>query len=127
MFRPGRRGLAASRLAVGVLIANILPAVGLWWLFASDSVLPLGASGGGAVLAAALASLSVFAIPRLLHAFIATGKVYAIFYTEAEWRQVVKAAGAETSDSFWAHFIPGIAYIVVFVSVAWLVQRVLAP
>ncbi len=77
------------------------------------------------IFAAAFASLSVFCIPRLLHAFIATKSTYKWFYDKKEWKEVLDDIGGKSEDdSFWAHFLPGIGYILFFVIIAWVVQQV---
>jgi hypothetical protein len=107
---------ALWRFLVGLLIANVLPLGGLWLLYSDNSVIPKG-SGAGPVLGAALASLSVFCVPRFMHAFLATS-LHSLFYSNNDWKEVVAEAKAKESDSFWAHFVPGVAYILVFIALA---------
>ena len=104
-WRPDTSHRAVWRLVVGVLIANVLPLGGLWFLYSGNSVIPKG-SGAGPVLGAAVASLSVFCVPRLMHAFLATS-FHSFFYSADDWEAVVEEAKAQKSDSFWAHFVPG--------------------
>ncbi len=66
------------------------------------------------VLVAAIASLSVFGLHRILHAFIASENRWQRYYTVAEWKAVMEAwcpRELERVNTFWSHLGPGLAYL----------------
>ena len=122
-FRQDGLWRGIRRFSGGVVIANILPLTLLWFLYTSDWLIPPNRKDVWAIFAAAVASLGVFFVPRIMHAFLATPWFWNWFYTEEEWSEVVKDAKADPKDSFWAHFVPGVGYIIVFTFFAWLLNR----
>jgi len=72
------------RFAIGVLIVNVLPILGLWMLYRSDAIVPNGDITARALASAAVSSMAVFAIPRFLHAFLATPPWHRLSYEDAE-------------------------------------------
>jgi hypothetical protein len=112
-----RNSLATKRFIVSLLILNLLPI--LWFLFLykiipNDDTL-------SSITAAAVASLSVFAFHRILHAFIASENFYHYFYTLEQVIEVRDRGKFTQPQTFKAHFIPGLLYIVVPSGLAWLI------
>ena len=118
-FRPNGLWRGVRRFVAGVFIADVLPLIGLWCLYTTDAIVPSDVTGPTTIFAAAVASLGVFAVPRLMHAVLATAPLYKHFYFYADWQRVVDEAGASQRDSFWAHFLPGLGYLVGFPLAAW--------
>ncbi len=77
-----------------------------------------GRAGVWAVIAAAVGSLSMFGIRRVVHAAIASEPFKAWFYSPDQlnppWERL-----PGPRNGFWRHFIPGICYMAL-VLVPWL-------
>src|SRR3972149_4977267 len=81
LFRNGECARGLRRLGVGVIIVDALPVAGLCLLLKSPLMQAKDVWG---VAVAAIASMSVFSIHRLLHAFVATRPFVGYFYSQAE-------------------------------------------
>lgn len=111
------QGKALGRVICSLVVANLVPALILAVLY--DLAKHVALSPFGAVCTAALAGFSTLAIPRILHALVAT-TLWRWFYSEAEWRYLDDLHGLdangepiqERSQSFCAHFFPGLLYLV---------------
>lgn len=112
---------AIRRFLVAFLVLNALPIA--WLIFLYRHVVPSG-DGLAPIVAAAVASLSVFGFHRILHALIATDAIYSAFYTKAELQDVRNRGSLTQPQSFAAHFWPGVVYVVVCGGAAWLIGRV---
>ncbi len=111
-------GRAWSRFGVSLIVLNFAPI--LWFVFLYLKVFP-NANGWRPIVAAAVASLSVFGFHRLLHAFIASDKTYHWFYTAEQVTDVRDRGKFTQPQTFMTHFIPGILYIIIFGGLAWLI------
>lgn len=100
---------ALPRFLVGNIVCNIIPLYILYHLNEEFKCLPVNSTN---ITAAAIASLSVFSAPRILHAVMATG-LHEWFYTETEWEKVHPKSEQEDNVGFWAHLIPGLLYLFV--------------
>jgi len=112
-----RNSRAWRRFVVSLIILNVLPI--LWFIFLYIKVIP-SKNGLAPTIGAAVASLSIFGFHRILHAFIASERVYHWFYTDEEIKDVRDRGKFTQPQTFSAHFIPGILYIVIFAGLAWL-------
>jgi len=122
--RESSRSRGLSRFLTGIAIADAVPLALLWILYNSPLVDQAAQRPFRPVVVAAVASLSVFFVPRFMHAILAT-TWHSCFYDDAEWRQVVVDAKAQESDTFAAHFVPGVGYVIVFVGAAAVLRWVL--
>lgn len=111
--------LAWRRFFASLIVLNILPI--LWLLFLYWRVIP-DEKGICPILAAAVASLSVFGFHRILHAFIASEQFYRCFYTGEQIKEVRDRGRFCQPQTFGAHFFPGLLYIVIPGAVAWLIS-----
>lgn len=118
-FRAQERAKPFARWWVSFLIVDLLPAIGLYALYTSYRVIPADRAGDIAVLCAAIAALAVFAVPRLLHATIATRTTRRAFYSEAEWSRFLEGPKGKDDQRFHVHFLPGLFYVVFFIGLAW--------
>ena len=116
-FDQNLRNYALSRFIVGFIIINIAP-IGWFCLlynyFASDK------PGAGPIMAAAVSSFSLFGFNRILHAIIATDKVHSKFYSQEEWTAMMNQWGRKGPNTFAVHFVPGIAYMIFTLGIAYL-------
>lgn len=110
-FHGKERWKAVLRCLASFIIVDILPAFGLWVTYRSPWIVPKDSVGGIAVVCAGIASLSVFATPRLLHAVIATRHTRDLFYNPVDWAEVVKSRRSQ--DNLLGHLLPAAAYVVV--------------
>jgi len=110
-------GRAWRRFVVSLIILNALPVV--WFVFLYLKVIP-NQNGWVPIVAAAVASLSVFGFHRILHAFIASEHMCHWFYTSEQIKDVHDRGKFKQPQTFMAHFIPGILYIIIFGGLAWL-------
>ena len=105
---PLERRNARRRLLVAVLLLNGLPAVLLYYLY-ECVVAP--SQGGRAVLAAAVASLSVFGIHRIFHAVVCSKETCSWFYTDTELTRFGLKDEEKSGSPWWAHLVPGLIYL----------------
>jgi hypothetical protein len=77
-----------------------------------------GGKGAWDLASAMLAALTIFGPVRILHACIASESTWRYFFTEAERDKACDRAPFEQSQSFGAHFLPGVAYIILFTALA---------
>lgn len=116
-FDSKKRVYAVRRFLVSFIIVNVAPVMWFWLLY--TFIVP-DKSSALAVMCAAAASLSVFGFNRILHALIATDKTHSAFYNDNDWVAVKEKCGDSANpDSFIAHFIPGICYLLFFASIAY--------
>ena len=109
---------ALKRFGISFVVLNLFPVFWLWLLY--QIVVPQE-RGVIPILSAALASLSVFGIHRVLHALIATDKTFRFFYSLEEYHELANRWHAHGTNSFIAHFLPGIAYLLVLAFLGWIV------
>jgi hypothetical protein len=109
------------RFIMGFLIIDILPILFFLVLYL---IIP-NRTGPFPIMGAAFASLSVLGFVKILHAIIATEN-YANYYTEEEFQYVLSQWGRkdDADNSFKAQFIPGIAYLIVFPALAYVVSHI---
>jgi positive regulator of sigma E activity len=112
-FWTADRNYVAPRLILSFLIVNILPLVGLWVTYGLFTAL-FRAVTLPVLLGAALASLSVFGMPRVLHAFIFADRYRSGFYSPAQASQVAAAIPSANSGSFAAHALPALGFLLGF-------------
>jgi hypothetical protein len=107
---------AIHRFFVSLVILNLLPIVWLvilyQYLIPNDECLT-------SILSAAIASLSVFAFHRILHAILASEDTYRYFYTLAQVKEVHDRGAFRQPQTFWSHFVPGVLYIIIPSGIAW--------
>ncbi len=108
---PKSRSHARRRFVAGVVIMNIFPA--LWFWFLSARIVP-NKPGVFPIMTAMLASLSVFGFGRILHAIIAAESSHSKFYSQEEWDAVIERWERGGPNTFWAHFVPGIGFLIIF-------------
>lgn len=118
-FSTRYRRRAVLRFMIAFAVMN-LGAVGLLWVLYS-LVVP-NASGALPAMSAALASLSVFGLHRILHALIATKRTFRPFYSEEEYKEIAERWLAHEVNSFPAHFFPGLMYLIGFPGLALVVR-----
>jgi len=116
---PAERRNARRRLLLGFLLLNLLPA-GLLLVLYQDVAAP--ASNARAVVSAAVASLSVFGIHRVFHAAVCSKETWRAFYTDEELRRYDLKDEEKSGSPWWAHFVPGIGYLVVIPLLAKLIK-----
>jgi hypothetical protein len=108
---------AVKRLLVSLLILNVLP---ILWFLLLYNIIP-NDDRLASIVAAAFASLSVFAFHRILHACIASENMYQSFYTLEQVEEVRDRGKFTQPQTFGAHFIPGLFYIIIPSGIAWLI------
>lgn len=120
LFRRGQMKRGWCRLVVGLVIVDILPVVGLCLLLNSPLMEAKKIAG---VATAAIASLSVFSVQRFLHASVATDR-FASFYYSADDLTMLESRG-KTVDGFWEHFVPALFYLIVPLTAAVAISRLM--
>jgi len=102
---------ACKRLIVAFIILNVIPVVLLYILYKWQWIVP-AQNTDAAIAAGAVASLSVFGINRVFHAFVCSRGTWNCFYTQQEISAYNLDNEEKSESPFWAHFIPGIFYLV---------------
>lgn len=115
------RRFALKRFLVSLFIINLCPVAWLWFLYVY--IVP-NKSGVFPTMSGAFASLSVFGFHRILHAIIATENFYRKFYSNKEWKTVINQWGRGGHNTFISHFLPGIAFLIVFSLIAYMVGKI---
>jgi len=101
--------MAIRRFIVSIIILNILP---ILWFVIIYIIIP-NDSNILTIIVAAISSLSAFGFHRILHAFVASDSEYSKYYTDKQIEEV-RGRGEFTQDqSFPAHFVPGMLYIII--------------
>ena len=111
-FHGKERVKAVRRWFVAAVIVDLVPALGLVFLYWSTWVVPANTTGPVSVACAGVASLGVFAVPRLLHAVIATRHTYGWFYKLDDWQKIPKSRREQ--ENLVGHLLPGILYVLGF-------------
>ena len=107
IFR-GRTGYPAVRRAfVCLVVANALPVFGIWYLY---QLLHNSVPSEWGVPIAALASLSVFSLPRLIHGIVLNNTTATWFYLPNDLERVQKDNN-KMAEPFYYHLVPGVVYI----------------
>ena len=114
-FSQDRRNYAISRFTVGFIIINICPII---WFYLLYTYVASEQSGAIPIMISAFSSLSLFGFNRAIHAIIATDNHYSRYYSEKEWRAVLSLWGRDGPNTFVAHAIPAIAYLVLIPIIA---------
>ncbi|HYT04420.1 MAG TPA: hypothetical protein VEM13_06015 [Gemmatimonadales bacterium] len=104
-----KRRKCRRRLLVAFVLLNVLPAALLYVLY--SYVVPNCASGR-AIVAAGVASLSVFGVHRVFHAIVCSKETWPAFYTAAEIKEYHLDTEDKSGSTWWAHAVPGVAYLV---------------
>jgi len=113
-----RDSRARLRFFVSLIVLNVIPII--WFILLYLFIIP---DDGHltSIVAAAVASLSVFGFHRILHAFIASEPMYHWFYTLDQVQEVRERGKFSQPQTFIAHFLPGILYIFISGGLAWLI------
>lgn len=114
------RGQTWARLGVAVVLLNLLPILGIWFLGTR-------AVGKGfslpAIASAGFAALSVLSITRIFHGVVIT-EWWEAFYSPDERDKVLEAWRKEDwnqqPNSWTDHLLPGAAHLGVYVGLAFL-------
>jgi hypothetical protein len=109
------------RLGVSLLLLNFVPAGLLLLLYAT--VVPAAATPR-AIASAALSSLSVFGVHRVYHAAVCSRETWKPFYSEAELTRYDLNSPELAGSPWWAHLVPGVAYLLLWPLLACLVATV---
>jgi len=128
---------ARNRFWVSLIVLNVAPLLLLWGLFfVATNCIPDGWSYW-AILFAATSALSLFSIPRFLHALVAT-RWRKCFYSDREWtfevsqelhvhgeslppsRASLDVKNPPLAQDFGRHFWPGFWYLVCSLGIAGL-------
>lgn len=118
LFSPLHRSFALRRFVVGFIIVDIAPIAFLWFLY--TYIVP-NTSGATPVVAAAVSVLAVFGFIRVLHALVASDSMHHLFFPDEEYEKIASEWIRRGSNSFWAHFIPGAVYLIIFPIIAFLI------
>lgn len=124
LFTTARRKYALRRFLVGLAMVNLAPIALLWGLYVI--VVP-DRSGGLAVVSAAVSALSIFGLLSLLHALVASDRTRPTFYPADEGEMVAAYWVRRGSNSFIAHFIPGLIYLAAFPTLGYIIGRFAQP
>ncbi len=103
--RKDRRRRAWKRLGLGVFLADVIPIalfLGLYLVVIPDR------PGTAPIVAAAVSSLSIFGVRRLVHAFAVAHSRSAWFYDEEEIKELYerwcRPRDFPEASNFWNHF-----------------------
>lgn len=107
-FRKGEFCQSMFRFLVGNFFCNGVPIVTLYLLQSQFRCLPLSFIN---LIAAAIASLSVFSMSRMLHTVMVSG-YHKCFYSDKVLKDVIDKSNQDKDDKWYAHFIPGLLYAV---------------
>ena len=124
-FHGEERAKAVLRWLVAAMVVDLLPALGLGFLYWSTCIVPPDTAGTVSIVCAGVASLGVFAVPRLLHAAIATRHTWIWFYSCEDWKKVPESRREQAN--LIGHLLPGIFYIVGFWGLAAAIGRWFDP
>lgn len=102
-FLPG-----IIKILLSLFIANVLPILGLYFFYKS-SLSDLNQPKG--VFLSAILSMTVFSIPRLIHAVLLNVKTHKFFYSSEELALLHN--DLRKPDPCYQHLIPGILYILI--------------
>jgi len=114
-FSQDRRNYAISRFIIGFIIINITPII---WFYLLYTYVASEQYGAVPIMLSAFSSLSLFGFNRVLHAIIATDNRYSRYYSEIEWETILSKWERDGPNTFTAHAIPGIAYLVLIPLIA---------
>lgn len=117
-----KRSHSMRRFLAGFFIIDVLPVT--WFLVLYQYIIPFG-GGPFPIMAAAFASLSVLGFARILHSVVATEN-HKKFYSSQEFEYVTSkwGKGNDEDNSFKAHFVTGICYLILFPAIAYVVGRI---
>lgn len=104
-----KRRKCRLRFGVAFLCLNVFPAALLFVLY---SCVVSNAASGPAIVAAGVASLSVFGVHRVFHAIVCSKETWPKFYTATEIKEYDLDTEDKSGSTWWAHLVPGIAYLV---------------
>ena len=107
------------RFFSGFMIIDVIPI--LWFLILYTFVIP-NTVGPFPIMAAAFAALSVLGFARILHSVIATEN-HRNYYSDEEFESVMSkwGKGHDVDNTFKAHFITGVSYLIIFPVIAYLI------
>ncbi len=120
LFKKETKHTARKRIAVSVVVANVLPITGVWLLYGSH---PMTITTSTGILFSACVSLSLFSIIRILQGIMLNKCSRNYFYTPKEIQEFKdeKDESKNPDDPWHHHIVPGLAYIVLFVGIPFLV------
>ena len=107
------RRRARSRFLWSIIILDVAPIFWFWYWFSQATNED---TSSVSLIAAAVVSLSLFGFLRVLHAVLASNMWHARFYSDEQWGKILEGSGhpAESAQNeFRAHFIPGVAFLIV--------------
>jgi hypothetical protein len=106
-----------ARFALAVVLFNALPILGLVAVMSFQMPNTVQARH---VAAAAVASLSLFGLPRIFHGIIAVRRP--IFYHDSDWSTLKEhpPLASADEDHWWLHLGPGLGYVAVSFLIAGL-------
>jgi hypothetical protein len=108
-FSHDYRCYAICRFIVGFIILNIMPLI---WFYLLYTYVVSDQFGAIIIMSSAFSSISLFGFNRILHAIIATDGRYSRYYSDNEQKTILAQWGRSGPNTFRAHFLPGIAYLV---------------
>jgi len=83
----------------------------------------LATSGICSILSAAIASLSVFGLHRILHAFIATDNRWERFYSTEEYQRLLEEWGVGNDpNTFRAYLISGLCCVIIPIVLSYMIR-----
>ena len=119
-FMKDKWRTSIRRFIACFIIASFLPIIGLFLLY-NSRLMCIQTSAG--IFVSAIASWSVFSIPRVIHAVILNKCSGKWFYVDSEIKKIgnKKRLHPRKPDPFHWHLIPGLIYVVVPVGIAWMI------
>lgn len=120
LIKAGFRCKTLRRFLIAVVIADIFPALMLLFFLHRSW---LKGSTPASIMAGAVASLSVFFIPRLMHAALLSDRWWYRYYDAEQKAEMAKQG--KNAESLWSHLIPALCYIVLLPLFAKFVYLVL--
>lgn len=111
-----------ARFLLGLMILNFGPLFWLLLLYKQDCVIPAGHSWQ-AILAAALAALSVFGFVNLGHALYGTSRFKDYMYTKDELENPKYSRLIDVDTPSWVLFLLAVVYFIMFVGLASFAAR----
>lgn len=114
-----RRIRARRRMLMATLLLNVLP---LAYLVAGYAVLR-ASRGIPALLGAAVMSLGLFGCPRLLHAAVASRKVWPRYFPSRYWKAALAGDRHPGEHTLAAHLLPGLVFLGVYFCLGLAIAR----
>lgn len=114
-------GHQARRFLMGIAASVLAPSI---LIYVSQFILDKF-DGIGLLIASQVYSMSFFGITRILHAFLFSTCLCRYFYNDDEFKEMSSKSefGDSNFNKFYYHFMPGFAYIFVFIGLVFIVSR----